>query len=103
MKKVMTIIAAVLMSAYTFAANDSKQTSQADTVRVDVTKITKMVTDTTLTTKGNQSIKYYVVFDNTLVKSNKSSYEQYKLARKFGTKISAVIITKGTNKKIIIL
>lgn len=99
----MTIVAAMFISACAVAANDSKPSQQADTVRIDVTKITKMVTDTTLTSKGNQSVKYYVVFDNTLVKSNKSSYEQYKLARKFGTKVNAVMITKGTNKKIIVL
>lgn len=99
----MTIVAAVLMSAYTFAANDLKPSQQADTVPVDVTKITKMVTDTTLTTKGNQSVKYYVVFNNTLVKSNKSSYEQYKLAKRFGTRINAIMVVKGTSKKIIVL
>lgn len=76
--------------------------SVSDTLRVDNTKITKVIEYPTTNSKGNKTTKYYFIYKGELIKTSKTVVEKYKLAKQFGANCALVIIKNKTNKRIIL-
>lgn len=76
--------------------------AKADTIVVDANAITKWIADTTTTTKGNLSIKYYVLYKGELVNTNRTTMNNVKLCKKYGAKAALIMITSASGRRKII-
>ena len=76
--------------------------SVSDTLRVDNTKITKVIEYPTTNSKGNKTIKYYFIYKGELVNTSKTVVEKYKLAKQFGANCALVIINGKNSKRIVL-
>ena len=76
--------------------------SVSDTLRVDNTKITKVIEYPTTNTKSNKTIKYYFIYKGELIKTSKTVVEKYKLAKQFGANCALVIINGKNSKRIVL-
>ena len=74
----------------------------SDTLRVDNTKITKVIEYPTTNSKGNKTIKYYFIYKGELVNTSKTVVEKYKLAKQFGANCALVIINCKNSKRIVL-
>lgn len=75
---------------------------KADTISIDDTTITKWIADTTINSKGKQSIKYYCIYKGQLVSTNKITIDNVKLCKKFGAKTALILITSANGRKRVI-
>lgn len=76
--------------------------TKADTIGIDNTNITKWICDTTINSKGKQSIKYYCIYKGQLVNTNKTTIDNVKLCKKYGVKCALILITSANGRKRII-
>ena len=76
--------------------------AKADTVAVDAISITKWIADTTTTSRGNVSIKYYVLYKGELVNTNRTTMQNVKLCKKYGAKSALIMITSATGRRRIV-
>lgn len=100
MKKFVMALALCLISAATSYAAEN------DTVAFNISRIQKVVADTTINNSGKQSIKWYFIVENKLINTTKTTIEKVRLAKKFGVDCNIVAIkNKQTNviKKIVAL
>lgn len=74
----------------------------SDTLRVDNTKITKVIEYPTTNSKGNKTIKYYFIYKGELVNTSKTVVKKYKLAKQFGANCALVIINGKNSKRIVL-
>ena len=74
----------------------------SDTLRVDNTKITKVIEYPTTNSKGNKTIKYYFIYKGELIKTSKIVVEKYKLAKQFGANCALVMVINKNSKRIIL-
>ena len=76
--------------------------AKADTVAVDANAITKWIADTTTTSRGNLSIKYYVLYKGELVNTNRTTMNNVKLCKKYGAKAALIMITSASGRRRIV-
>ena len=89
MKKFIIIL---LMIVVAISAN----TIEKDTISISQTQITKIVTDTGVSSNGKQYTKYYAIVNGELVSISKSVVEKINLCKKYGAKCA---IAGVRNKK----
>lgn len=75
---------------------------KADTIAVDANAITKWIADTATTSRGNLSIKYYVLYKGELVNTNRTTMNNVKLCKKYGAKAALIMITSASGRRKII-
>lgn len=93
MKKLTTTLLLFLLSLSSFAQTKS------DTIVIDQSSITRWITDTTTSVKGKLTIKYYCVYKNKLVLTNKTTFESIKLCKKHNVQCTLICITSSTGRK----
>ena len=93
MKKLTTTLLLFLLSLSSFAQTKS------DTIVIEQSSITRWITDTTTSAKGKLTIKYYCVYKNELVSTNKTTFESVKLCKKHNVQCSLIYITSSTGRK----
>ncbi len=76
--------------------------TKADTISINNTNIAKWISDTTINSKGKQSIKYYCIYKGQLVNTNKTTIDNVKLCKKYGVKCALILITSTNGRKRII-
>ena len=69
---------------------------EKDTISISQTQITKIVTDTGVSSNGKQYTKYYAIVNGELVSISKSVVEKINLCKKYGAKCA---IAGVRNKK----
>ena len=89
MKKFIIIL---LMIVVAISANAREK----DTISISQTQITKIVTDTGVSSNGKQYTKYYAIVNGELVSISKSVVEKINLCKKYGAKCA---IAGVRNKK----
>lgn len=89
MKKFIIIL---LMIVVAISAN----TIEKDTISISQTQITKIVTDTGVSSNGKQYTKYYAIVNGELVSISKAVVEKINLCKKYGAKCA---IAGVRNKK----
>lgn len=89
MKKFIIIL---LMIVVAISANAIEK----DTISISQTQITKIVTDTGVSSNGKQYTKYYAIVNGELVSISKSVVEKINLCKKYGAKCA---IAGVRNKK----
>lgn len=89
MKKFIIIL---LMIVVAISANAIEK----DTISISQTQITKIVTDTGVSSNGKQYTKYYAIVNGELVSISKAVVEKINLCKKYGTKCA---IAGVRNKK----
>lgn len=96
MKKILLTFVVMLATSSVFAS------SSADTILINSSDVSKIVYDTITTSKGKQSIKYYFIYKNKLISTNKSSIQTLSLCKRHDLECPLVLITSTTGKKRII-
>ena len=76
--------------------------SVSDTLRVDNTKITKVIEYPTTNSKDNKTVRYYFIYKGELIKTSKTVVEKYKLAKQFGANCALVMVINKNSKRIIL-
>ena len=89
MKKFIIIL---LMIVVAISANAIEK----DTISISQTQITKIVTDTGVSSNGKQYTKYYAIVNGELVSISKSVVEKINICKKYGAKCA---IAGVRNKK----
>lgn len=89
MKKFIIIL---LMIVVAISANAIEK----DTISISQTQITKIVTDTGVSSNGKQYTKYYAIVNGELVSISKAVVEKINLCKKYGAKCA---IAGVRNKK----
>lgn len=89
MKKFIIIL---LMIVVAISANAIEK----DTISISQTQITKIVTDTGVSSNGKQYTKYYAIVNGELVSISKAVVEKINLCKKYGVKCA---IAGVRNKK----
>lgn len=89
MKKFIIIL---LMIVVAISANAIEK----DTIGISQTQITKIVTDTGVSSNGKQYTKYYAIVNGELVSISKAVVEKINLCKKYGAKCA---IAGVRNKK----
>ena len=89
MKKFIIIL---LMIVVAISANAIEK----DTISISQTQITKIVTDTGVSSNGKQYTKYYAIINGELVSISKAVVEKINLCKKYGAKCA---IAGVRNKK----
>ena len=89
MKKFIIIL---LMIVVEISANAIEK----DTISISQTQITKIVTDTGVSSNGKQYTKYYAIVNGELVSISKAVVEKINLCKKYGAKCA---IAGVRNKK----
>lgn len=89
MKKFIIIL---LMIVVAISANAIEK----DTISISQTQITKIVTDTGVSSNGKQYTKYYAIVNGELVSISKAVVEKINLCKKYGAKCA---IAGARNKK----
>ena len=69
---------------------------EKDTISISQTQITKIVTDTGVSSNGKQYTKYYAIVNGELVSISKAVVEKINLCKKYGVKCA---IAGVRNKK----
>lgn len=92
----------ILLFGIMMSVSATTKPAKADTVAVDATSITKWIADTTTTSRGNVSIKYYVLYKGELVNTNKTTMKNVKLCKKYGAKSALIMITSATGRRRIV-
>lgn len=100
MKRIILALALFGGSLSVCAQSEAKN----DTVAVVNSKIERMIQDETTNAKGKKVVKYYFMYNGTLVPTSKSVVDAYNLCRKYKAECALVIVVnKKTNRKRIIL
>ena len=94
---VMALLFGTMMSV-----SAATKSAKADTIAVDANAIGKWIADTTTTTKGNLSIKYYVLYKGELVNTNRTTMNNVKLCKKYGAKAALIMITSASGRRRIV-
>lgn len=71
-----------------------------DTIRIDNTKIREVVEHKTTNSKGNPTVKYYIVYNDELISTSKTVVDKINLSKRYRTKCSLCVIVRGKNKRI---
>lgn len=99
MKKIILSLALVMGSLLCSAKSDVAN----DTIRVENSRLLKVVTDETTNSKGAKVTKYYFLYDGFLVPTTKKVAEAYNLCAKHGAKCSlSMVINRKSGKRRII-
>lgn len=93
MKKLITIL---LMMVIAISANAIEK----DTISISQTQITKIVTDTGVSSKGKQYTKYYVIVNGELVSISKTVVEKINLCKKYGAKCALAGVRNKKTKSL---
>lgn len=82
--------------------NSSRAAEPVDTVKFTVTNY-KVVADESTNSNGKKTIKYYVIADNNLIPTTKSTADRIRVCKKFGVtpNLLAIVTKKKEIKKII--
>lgn len=96
------IILALALIAGAFSAH-AETAERNDTIKVEHSKIEKLIEKPYNTSKGKESVKYYFIYEGELIPASKSVAEEYKLAKQYGAKceLSLVVYSKNKRKRII--
>lgn len=73
-----------------------------DTIAVDNSKIEKCIADTTMTTKGNRSVKHYIIYNGELVNTSKTVVDKIKLCKKYNVRCALVMVKSKSSRRIIL-
>lgn len=95
-KKILFGVVLMVSALFTNAAIN------ADTISIDNTNVTKWISDTTINSKGKQSIKYYCIYKGQLINTNKTTIGNVKLCNKYKVKCALILITSANGRKRII-
>ena len=95
-KRISSLIVFALISLLSFGQ------IKADTISINQTSITRWITDSTKTTKGNTIIKYYCIYNGQLISTTKTTLQNVALCEKYKAKCALILITSKTGKKRII-
>lgn len=87
----------MIMSIMTVTA-----TEKADTLRVDNTKIERVVENKTTSANGRVTTHYYLIYNKELVRTSKNVVEKMMLCKKYNAHLALAIVIKGNNKRIIL-
>lgn len=98
-KKSNVVKIALLMFFFTFAVLATKA---ADTLSVDMSHITEVIADTTLTAKGSKTVKYYFIYNGELISTSKTVVEKYFLCKKYRAKLALALVDNKGRKRIIL-
>ena len=93
MKKLITIL---LMMVIAISANAIEK----DTISISQTQITKIVTDTGVSSKGKQYTKYYAIVNGELVSISKTVVEKINLCKKYGAKCALAGVRNKKTKSL---
>lgn len=74
-----------------------------DTTLIDINSISKVIEDNQTNKAGKTSTKYYFIYKDELVDTNKTTINKYNVAKKHNAKIKLLLITTKTNKRKIIV
>ena len=96
-KLMMAVVASIVFATTTSAATN------ADTLTINSSNISKVVTDTYLTNKGVEKMKYYFIINDELIPTTSTVIKYYELAKKHNCKVSLAVVKTKTGKKVILL
>lgn len=85
-----------------FAATLCSFASVADTTAIDQSSITRWIVDSTKTSKGKLSVKYYCIYKGQLVLTNKTTMKSVAICKKYGAKCALILITSTSGRKRIV-
>lgn len=94
MKKFIIIL---LMIVVAISANAIEK----DTISISQTQITKIVTDTGVSSNGKQYTKYYAIVNGELVSISKAVVEKINLCKKYGAKCAIAGVRNKKTKSLI--
>lgn len=98
MMKAILSVAVIMATAFGMTA---KTTAKTDTIEVDLTKIEKIISDTTTNAKGNEVVKYYFKYGNELIGTSKSVVTKYNLSVKHNCRPQLLMTVRNGRKRII--
>lgn len=93
MKKIITIIAAIVLSCTLFAQNDT----------IPLKGECNFVKEEYTSKAGEIKTYYYCIYNGETYASNKQSYERAKSYKRFNAKYFAILITNKKSKRVVIL
>ena len=96
MKRFALISALFLSSLYLSAQ------TKADTISINQESIERWIIDNTKTNTGKPTTKYYCIYKGKLVPTNKTTYKNVELCKRYNIKPALVLITNRTGKKRIV-
>lgn len=91
------IILGMMFMSFCCTANAAVKAS-SDTTFINVDKVQQVIVDETTNSKGKPTKKYYLVINNELVSTNKTTVERIELSRKHKLNIRIAIITGGSTR-----
>lgn len=77
-------------------------TEKADTIKVDYSKISSVIEDKTVNSKGKATLKYYFLYNKELIPTSKNVVDKFKLCAKYHAICALAIVKKGKSKRIIL-
>lgn len=86
-----TVLTAAILLAVAVAA-PARTAQHNDTTFVGTDRVDRAVTDTTITAKGKQRVSYWMIVDGKLLKSNRTTHETYKVAKRNGVNVTLKVI-----------
>lgn len=92
MKKIILLFMFALISITIFG------NTNADTIKIDDSKIEKIIEHETVNTKGNPTTKYYFIYNRELIPTSKSTVDKYNLAKKYNAKVNLVLIIRNRSR-----
>lgn len=96
MKKFIIIL---LMIVVAISANAIEK----DTISISQTQITKIVTDTGVSSNGKQYTKYYAIVNGELASISKAVVEKINLCKKYGAKCAIAGVRNKKTKSLTII
>lgn len=86
-----------------FIATISSYAATADTTAIKSSDISKWITEEYTNSKGNKSYRYYCIYKDELVSTNKTTYNKVELTNKYACKITLYLIDNKGKKRIVVL
>lgn len=91
------IILGMMFMMFCCTANVTVKAS-SDTTFINVDKVQRVIVDEITNSKGKPTKKYYLVINNELVSTNKTTVERIELSRKHKLNIRIAIIMGGSTR-----
>lgn len=86
-----------------FIATISSYATTADTTAINSSDVSKWITEEYTNSKGNKAYKYYCIYKDELVNTNKTTYSKVEFTNKYACKITLYLIDNKGKKRIIVL
>lgn len=91
----------IVLTATLLALTMSAAAIEKDTIAINQSAITKLVTDKGVSAKGKPYTKYYAIVNGNLINTSKNVVEKIELCKKYGAKCALAAVRNKKTKSIV--